>query len=206
MAKMIARCFSLIMFILIFCQAGAQENTDVIKMLAVHEKFHPVVSVERRDAYFNIYAMVLLPVPPCQAYALLTDYASLPGYIPGMLKVSFERLSDSMVKIRQVGEAKLLLFSVKVELLLEMEEIPNQRILFKLIEGDLEAYSGEWRLQEVSEGTKLFYSAALIFDQYVPTFWGRSMLEDEVSKRFEAVVKEAKARKSRVYPQCVVKR
>jgi len=192
MAKTIARCFYLLL--LLCSQAGAQQKPDA--------QPGPVVSVERQDGTFKVDASVLLPVPPCQAYALLTDYNSLPDYIPGMLEVSFVRLSDTVVKVSQVAEAKILFFSIEVKTVLEMEEIPNQRILFKLLEGDLKAYSGEWSLQEVPEGTKLTFNASLIFDRYIPTFLGRSILEDETAKRFAAVAIEAAARKNRTYPNC----
>jgi hypothetical protein len=167
-------------------------------------KHAPVVSVERQGDYFRVDVSVILPVPRCQAYALLTDYASLPDFIPGMLEVSFTRLGKSKVKIRQVGETELWFFDIRMELLLEMEEFPDSRILFKLVEGDMEAYSGVWNLLDAPEGTSLRYSATLKFDRYIPTFPGRALLADEAQKRFEAVVKEAVARKSRVHPNCTV--
>lgn len=164
----------------------------------------PVVSVERQGDYFKVDVSVILPVPRCQAYALLTDYASLPSFIPGILEVSFTRLANSKVRIRQVGETELLFFDIRMELLLEMEEIPDHRILFKLVEGDMEVYSGVWNLLDAPEGTSLRYSATLKFDRYIPTFPGRALLADEALKRFEAVVKEAAARKSRAHPSCTV--
>lgn len=167
-------------------------------------KHVPAVSVERQGDYFKVDVSVILPVPRCQAYALLTDYASLPDFIPGVLEVSFTRLEKSKVKIRQVGETELWFFDIRMELLLEMEEIPDQRILFKLVEGDMEAYSGVWDLLDAPEGTSLRYSATLKFDRYIPTFPGRALLADEAQKRFEAVVKEALARKSRMHPNCTV--
>ena len=192
-----ASCSYYSLMLLLLCSSAAAEGKREEPV-----RREVVVSVERRDSDFQVDASVMLPVRPCEAYALLTDYASLPDYIPGMVEIGVERLSGTTVKIRQVGKARIWFFSIRVELLLEMEETPNRLIVFKLIEGDLEAYSGEWRLQEAPEGTRLTFSAALIFDQYVPAFLGRSILEDEVSQRFDAVVKEAEARKGRVYPGC----
>lgn len=164
----------------------------------------PTVSVERQGDYFKVDVSVILPVPRCQAYALLTDYASLPAFIPGMQEVSFTRLGKSKVRIRQVGETELFFFNIRMELLLEMDEIPDRLILFKLIDGNMEAYSGVWNLQEVPDGTSLRYSAKLKFERYIPTFPGKALLAEEARKRFEAVVKEAVARKSRAHPECAV--
>jgi ribosome-associated toxin RatA of RatAB toxin-antitoxin module len=126
----------------------------------------------------------------------------LPRYIPGMLDITVERLSDSKVKIHQTGEMQILFFSIQVAMWLEMEETPNRRISFNLIEGDLQAYSGEWNLTEDGAGTTLSYHASLMFKQYLPAFLGKPILERELRTRFEAIVKEAQARKSGLYPVC----
>lgn len=170
------------------------------------ERHDVQVSVERLDKFFQIDAAVMLPIRPCEAYALLTDYANLPNYIPGIVEIGIERLSDTAVKIRQVGKTNVLFFNIRVEMLLEMQEMPNRLITFKLIEGDLDSYSGEWRLQELPEGTEVIFSAELIFDRFMPTFLGQSILEDEVLQRIEAVVKEAEARKGRAYSNCDVQK
>jgi ribosome-associated toxin RatA of RatAB toxin-antitoxin module len=198
MAVISLRRFILLLLFLFCCQAEAGEA------IAAPEKQAVAVSVERLGEYFKVDASVILPVPRCQAFALLTDYASLPDFIPGMIKISFERLSKSKVKVRQLAVTEVLFFSIEMDLLLEMEEIPDRLILFKLIEGNMDAYSGVWSLLEVPEGTRLRYSASLKFDRYIPTFPGRAMLADEAEKRFEAVVREAVARKSRMHPNCTV--
>jgi len=160
------------------------------------------VSVTRQDSLFQVNASITLPVKPCVAYSLLTDYASLPGYIPGMLEIHAERISNNLVKVRQVGEAEVLFFHVKMVSLLEMTEIPNRQIIFKQTEGDLESYSGEWNLLETSDGTKLTYDASLAFKGFVPYFLARTVLEREVEKRFEAIAKEVQSRKNKNLPDC----
>jgi ribosome-associated toxin RatA of RatAB toxin-antitoxin module len=192
------RRFILLLLFFSCCQAEAGEVIPAPGKQAV------AVSVERLGDYFRVEASVILPVPPCQAFALLTDYASLPDFIPGMREVSIERLSKSRVKVRQRAETEVLFFSIEMKLLLEMEEIPDRLILFKLIEGNMDTYSGVWSLLKVPEGTRLHYSASLKFDRYIPTFPGREILAGEAETRFEAVVREAVARKSRAFPNCTV--
>lgn len=164
----------------------------------------PVVSVEREDTHFRVYASIVLPVTPCIAYRLLTDYKSLPSYIPGMLQIRHKRISHNRVNVWQEGEVEVLFFRVKLVSSLEMEEIPERRIIFKQTDGDLESYSGEWNVLKTQEGTKVSYNAAITLksDQFIPAFLAETVLENEVGKRFEAIAKEASARKNKVLPEC----
>lgn len=164
----------------------------------------PVVSVEREDSQFKVYASIVLPVTPCNAYRLLTDYKSLPGYIPGMLKIRYKRISDNRVNVWQEGEVEVLFFRVRLVSSLEMEEIPDRRIVFKQSEGDLESYSGEWNLLKTQQGTKVSYNAAITLkpDYFIPAFLAKKVLENEVGKRFEAIATESSARKNKILPEC----
>ncbi|MDH4234918.1 MAG: SRPBCC family protein [Gallionella sp.] len=164
----------------------------------------PVVSIAREDAHFKINASIDLPLTPCIAYRLLTDYESLPSYIPGMLQIRYKRISANRVNVWHQGEVQVLFFRVKVESSLEMEEIPERGIIFRQTEGDLESYRGEWNLMTAPAGTRVSYNALLSLksDQYMPEFIVKSVLENEVRKRFDAIAKEASARKNKVLPEC----
>lgn len=164
----------------------------------------PVVSVERKDSHFKVDASIVLPLTPCIAFRLLTDYKNLPSYIPGMLQIRDKRISSNRVNIWQEGEVEVLFFRVKLVSSLEMEEIPDQKIIFRQVDGDLESYSGEWNLLKTREGTKVSYNAAVTLksDQFIPALLAKKVLENEVGKRFEAIAKEASARKNKVLPEC----
>jgi len=166
------------------------------------EQQKPVVNIARKDTHFQVSAAITMPVKPCAAYSLLTDYASLPDYIPGILEIQTERISGDTIKVRQVGKVKVLFFHVKMWTTLEMEEIPFHRIIFKQIEGELKSYSGEWNLLETPQGTKLSYSASLVFKHFMPLFLAKPVLENEVATRFEAIANEALSRKNKNSPGC----
>ena len=165
----------------------------------------PVVSVVQEDSLFKVYASIVLPLTPCNAYRLLTDYKSLPNYIPGMLQIRDKRISPTRVDVWQQGEVEVLFFRVKLVSSLEMEEIPDQRIIFKQTDGDLESYSGEWNILKTNEGTKVSYNAAVTLkpEQLIPAFVAKSVLEKEVEKRFEALAKESAKRGNQLVPECV---
>lgn len=188
-----ARRFSLMVFLLLSSlPVAAQAN----------EK--PVVSVEHVAPLFNVHSSIILPLPPCNAYHLLTDYKSLPGYIPGMLQVRYKRISPTRVDIWQEGEVEVLFFRVRLVSLLEMEETPDQRIVFRQTGGDLESYSGEWNLSKTPEGTEVSYNATITLkqQQFIPAFLAKAVLEKEVRVRFEALARESLKRKSKAVPEC----
>jgi ribosome-associated toxin RatA of RatAB toxin-antitoxin module len=172
---------------------------------SAQEKAEPVVSVERVDSLFNVHASVVLPLTACNAYRLLTDYGSLPNFVPGLLQIRYKRISPTRVDVWQEGEVEVLLFRVTLVSSLEMEETPERRIVFRQTEGDLESYSGVWNLMKTGEGTSVSYDAAVALKptQMIPAFLAKSVLEKEVGKRFEALAKEASRRGNKVVPECV---
>lgn len=165
----------------------------------------PFVSVEHVDPLFNVHSSIILPLTPCHAYRLLTDYKSLPSYIPGMLKVRHKRISPTRVDIWQEGEVEVLFFRVRLVSSLEMEETPERRIVFKQTEGDLASYSGEWNISKVREGAEVSYDAVITLkpEQLIPAFLAKSVLENEVRMRFEALAMESSKRKNKSVPECV---
>jgi hypothetical protein len=189
-----ARRLCLILLLLSGMPVSAQANVT------------PLVRVDSEDALFRVYASIVLPVTPCIAYRLLTDYKSLPGYIPGMLQIRARRISDKRVDVWQEGEVEVLLFRVKLVASLEMEETPERRIVFRQTEGDLASYSGEWNVLKTPDGTRVSYNALITLkaEQLIPAFLAKSVLEKEVTKRFEAIAVEASKRGNKVVPECVI--
>ena len=187
------RVYLMILLLLSSLPAYAQANVK------------PAVSVEREGPVFKVYASIVLPTTPCNAYRLLTDYSSLPSYIPGMLHVRDKRISPTRVDIWQEGEVEVLFFRVKLVSSLEMEEMPDRRIVFRQTGGDLESYSGEWNLLETRQGTRVSYNAAITLkpEHLIPAFLAKSVLENEVGKRFEALAIESSKRGNKVVPECV---
>ena len=191
MARVKRNRFFLLLFLWLACQAAYARDA--------HE---PAVDIKLAGSSLKVTSSVLLPLKPCEAYAMLTDYDHLTSFIPGLLESHAQRISANTVRVRQVGEVQVFLFQVKMESLLEMEEIPNQRILFRQLEGDMVAYRGEWRFSEVADGTLVGYDATLKFKPYVPLWLARSILNADIRKKFAAIAGEATARKHKGWFNC----
>lgn len=164
----------------------------------------PLVDIkEAGGGKLAVSATLTLPVRPCEVYAMLTDYDHLPSFIPGLLQSSYERISANRVKVRQLGEVQVLFFHVQMNSLLEMEETPNQRIVFRQIEGDLASYGGQWDFAATEGGSRISYDSTMSFKGFVPLFIARSALRNEVEEQFAAIAKEALARKNKGTLACL---
>jgi carbon monoxide dehydrogenase subunit G len=170
------------------------------------EDSKPLVGVKQVDSVIEVSASIAIPVKPCVVYAVLTDYDKLPAYIPGILESHAERVSHNRVRVRQAGSVKVLFFNVRMDTLQEIEEVPKEKLVFKQIEGDLKSYHGEWDLSETQDGTRLDYSAALTFKQFVPMFIAKATLERQMLKQFPAIAREAISSKDRRSLDCGMNR
>ncbi|MGC2164858.1 MAG: SRPBCC family protein [Gallionella sp.] len=161
------------------------------------EIFPTTTKVAYQDSKLVITASVILPVEPCATFELLTDYDSIPSYMPGVLETHHENIEDGVVKVWQTGEVKLLVFHFKVNSLLEVHEVRNKAITFKQLDGNLASYSGAWTLSDDIGGTKVLYRAELTFKHFMPIFLARVILDDEIKLRFSAIAGEAARRTSK---------
>jgi len=162
----------------------------------------PAVSVRVAGSGVEVSSSVVLPVQPCAAYAMLTDYASLPEFIPGLLSIQYRRIAEHRVNVMQVGQVQVFIFHVRMQSLLEMQEVPDRRILFRQISGDFVAYDGEWDFSTDAAGTRVDYRATMSFKPYVPLLLARSILEHDVKEKFAAIGREATDRKKRGLLHC----
>lgn len=122
---------------------------------------------------------------------MLTDYDNLPEFIPGLLQSHYKRIAKNRVQVLQKGAVKVFIFHVRMESLLEMEETPNQRIIFKQLEGDFVSYDGEWNFSATTDGTLLSYKARLAFKPFVPMLLAKSVLHNDLEEKFVAIEQEA---------------
>ncbi len=151
----------------------------------------PVVSTAISGQGITVESSVFLPIEPCQAYSMLSDYAALPEFIPGLKESRPVRLSPTEASVVQIGEVQVFIFTVRMESKLDMRETPGKRITFRQVSGDFASYGGEWDFLGVQGGTRVSYRARMTFKPYVPLTLARSVLDEDVLKKFEAIEKEA---------------
>jgi ribosome-associated toxin RatA of RatAB toxin-antitoxin module len=124
------------------------------------------------------------------AWEVLTDYDRLSDFIPGMHSSRTVSRSKHSVIVDQSGEARLLIFAFPIQMRLEIEEFPYERIVSRAIEGNFKEMRGAYTLEVRGRRLLLHYSGSLTPDFSIPPLIGTIMMRKFVEKCFGAMVDE----------------
>jgi hypothetical protein len=106
----------------------------------------------------GVRASFSTPADPAIAWAVLTDYDSIPRFVKSVRTSRSERTSDGQLQVRQEAVGGLFLFKRRQEVLLEIDEDPDSSIRFRDVLGeDFRSYVGRWRISADSVGTRVEY-------------------------------------------------
>jgi len=124
------------------------------------------------------------------AWEVLTDYDRLSEFIPGMHSSRTVSRDKHSVIVDQSGEARLLIFAFPIQVRLEVEEFPYERIVSRAIEGNFKEMRGAYSLEVHGRRLLLHYSGALTPDFSIPPLIGTMLVRKFVERRFGAMVEE----------------
>lgn len=129
---------------------------DASLLQAVEVQTEPVAERQRQ-----ITAKIQIPHSVEQVWQVLTAYEALADFIPNLAKSRRLEHPTGGIRLEQVGTQRLLRFNFSARVILDLEEKFPHEINFNMVEGDLKAYSGSWRLEPYTLsdqiGTKLCY-------------------------------------------------
>jgi hypothetical protein len=154
------------------------------------------VAVERKGDVFSVRARATLAAPAAVAWQVLTDYETLPRFIPGIsTSVVLARSADRVV-LEQRGEARFLVFSFPIEVRYEVRESPPHWVASRAIAGNLRHMSGRYDLNADTgrPGVRLDYSGEMEPDFELPPLVGAFALRNMVEAQFTAMVDEIERR------------
>ncbi len=127
----------------------------------------------------RITSQIGIAHPRESVWQVLTDYESLPQFIPSLEKSQrLEHPEGEKVRLEQVGKQKLLKMNFSARVVLDLEETQPERIDFEMVEGDFKAFSGYWLLEPAQEATQLIYSIFVWPPRTMPV----SLIERRLSK------------------------
>ncbi len=170
----------------------------LLSMLAAGAHASEGLSVQatRRGERFEVRARAEIAAPAAVVWEVLTDYARLPAFIPGLSRSVVRLREGNRVVVEQSGEARFLLFSLPIEVQLEVMERPPDSIASRVIGGNLRRMNGRYELLPgTSRGTVLLvYSAEIVPDFQLPRFLGAMALRSSIEEQFFAMVAEIERR------------
>lgn len=95
---------------------------------------------------------IIIQGDPDEVYLLAKDMEKFPDFMPDVQSVTVTRREDSMTLTDWVTEID------GTEILWTEEDLfddVRRRIQYRLLEGDLDKFEGEWRFDPVDEGTRV---------------------------------------------------
>lgn len=156
------------------------------------------VNVDQQGDVFHTQASFYVPLSMCQSYRFLTDYDAA-TQIPGVVSSTTTRTDTNKALVERVLQERILFFPIKMRLVLEMTEIPNQGTEFVQISGEAKSYRGSWRLMPDGTGTVFQYRTQSEPDSRLPKAVIEYFIKNRLSSSFEAM---AKAGARRVNQPC----
>ena len=127
----------------------------------------------------RITSQIAIAQPRDKVWQVLTDYESLPEFVPNLEKSQrLEHPEGDKIRLEQVGKQRLWKMNFSARVVLDLVEMPLERIDFEMVEGDFKGFSGYWLLADTENGTQLSYSVFVWPPRTMPV----SLIERRLSK------------------------
>lgn len=145
--------------------------------------------------------LVLAAGSTASAWAVLTDYRNFEAFLPSVVQSRVLETDGDRHVVEQIDQRQVLLASVKSRVCTENVEQPQDRIDFRLLEGDLKTLQGYWQLRWV-QGAAGDRSPQVLISQTVTAeadaglFEGafHGIFEDSLRDNLDAIRQEVERR------------
>ena len=147
-----------------------------------------IVEIRTPDGKEGLMAEMKVMGTINRTWEVITDYNSLPDFIPD-LKVSrvMER-RDNEIILYQEGESGFLVFRFRVDVTVKIVEHHHRSIEFTKVDGDFDFFEGEWRIEPLSSNeTLIVYTLAAKPKFYAPGWVVRAMMKRDIPRRMNAL-------------------
>lgn len=152
------------------------------------------VAVKRADAGkdigFEVTASGTVRASPAEVWKVLTDYESMPDYVPDLESSKVVSRSGNRVIVEQFGIARFLFFQRPIHLVVQVREEAMSQIDIGLVTGDMKTYACRWELAPVPDtgGTHITYTGKLVPKFYVPAMLGTKIIRADIERMMHAVL------------------
>jgi len=168
-------------------------------MAAVPPPPPPDVTVAARDGIYHVTATFIVSQPASVAFAVLTDYEQIPRFMPDVRKSQIlERRADTRTTlVEQEAIARVMMFSKRVHLLLEIQEAANVIRFRDRCGQSFAQYDGAWTIAVTDAHVEIAYAltAKPTFD--VPDFLLTRLLKRDAQAMIERLRAEIARRDAR---------
>ncbi len=153
------------------------------------------VEAHRRGDGVEIMARALVAADAKLVWQVLTDYESLPRFVPGISKSQVRSREGPRLTLDQAGEARFLFFSFPIQVTLEVTEGASSWIASRAIGGNVRRMEGRYDLApDARGGVLLRYRGVVEPDFSLPPLVGAAALRGNAEEQFTAMVGEIERR------------
>lgn len=143
---------------------------------------------------FEVNAHMLVNADAKRSWSVLTDYDRLAEFVPNLSSSHVQSRDGNERVVAQNGYAKFLFIRQAINLVLRVNEQPEQptpNIDIRLISGNMREYQARWELQAVDNGrTRIAYAGLIAPDFYVPSLFGAALMKSDLRAMLKAVKTE----------------
>lgn len=156
------------------------------------------VEAKRAGSAVAVEARATLRARADLIWETLTDYDHLAEFIPGMRESKMIDRRGPAAIVEQHGEAKFLVFSYAIDVVVASAEYPPDRIEIHVLSGNLRQLDGAYRLRAGDEhGTWVLSWSGLIEPTLpVPSFLAVGLMRRNVEAQFSGMVAEIERRQA----------
>ena len=165
-------------------------------VISTGESGGPEVSVRDRDGMYFVSARFSVPQPPSAALAVLTDYEQIPRFMPGVTISVVRERSAERVLVEQEAVSRMMMFSKRVHLLLEVNEETNTLRFRDSCGRSFAVYEGAWRLSALDGRTTISYELRAKPKFAIPGVLLKRLLTRDAKTMIERLRAEIAARHS----------
>lgn len=138
---------------------------------------------------FEVTAKGSVKATPEAVWKVLTDYESMPEFVPDLEKTKVLSRTGNRVILEQAGVARFLFLSRTIHLVVQAAEEPITAIDISLVTGDMLVYSCRWEMTALPDGgTRIDYTGKMVPKFYVPGMLGSNIIKRDIERMMAAVL------------------
>lgn len=159
------------------------------------------VHVERTaNGGFAIDLTMYAHVPPALAWAVLTDFQHMAGFVPNLTRSQVISSQGNVLQVSQKGRARYGPFSTEFESIRDIQLTPKREIRAHGTGGSVKQMESLMQLETTDDGTRLRYHAEVLPGFWFPPWIGTALIRHETAEQFSAVIGEMQRRQSALAP------
>lgn len=151
-------------------------------------------SAEMQGAHVVSWGSVRVAASPELAFEVLTDYAGMTDFLPGMLVSEVVSRNGNTVIVEQSADEGVFLFKHRIAARLAIVEHPPHRLAIRSLGGSFREFDGNYLITRKKDHTLIEYRARFLPDFDLPPMIGPYAVRRSLERHLGALAEEIERR------------